>query len=648
MEELKVGDIIKERYTLIRFLGNGSFGEVWLAHDQLSGRDVALKVYLTLDPAGIEEFQREYANTIDLSSPFLLTPEYFDVYGRRPFLVMKYCENGSSSKLTGNIGEAQLWQFIQDVANGLAVLHNQSDPIVHQDIKPDNILIDGHGRFLITDFGISKRLRATMRRQSKRDVSSGAMPYMAPERFDSNPRLNTASDIWSLGASIYELVMGELPFSGFGGAMQRNGADMPSLPNNYSPVLNEIMQRCLNPEASNRPSAVELSNWTKTKTIPNKSYANQHETIAKQSATVQESKPQNTPIKSSAHFPSSAILVVLAILVVIAICVWKPFSTNNEEEGASQSISPDSLTEQVNEANTLTAEQLVLSSSHINKDGQVVHFYKGAFYYNNDIYPVMVGFIVSDSRIQKVIYKNVTYGGRITMNYQSIGDEIRLSGKDGNNDFTMLLSAGEDNRLLGTAVEGNKSMTVRLMPTDESFEISNIGQQKASNPYDLTTIVNAFKSKYSDGFAPWNCLNGTSAKRLSNNLEDDRSPGGIFMVPFSAPLTIDGRPLVANQLDEAIDWDIYLRGPNAGVTNIMFSAMPQYVDLEDIARKIAQSLKASYLRKRDSDYSRDCVFLYSVNDMRLAIYCSFGAHGGTIEAVLGNPDSVNEYANNCM
>lgn len=67
MEELKVGDIIKERYSLIRFLGNGSFGEVWLAHDQLSGREVALKIYLTLDPAGVDEFQREYANTIDLS-----------------------------------------------------------------------------------------------------------------------------------------------------------------------------------------------------------------------------------------------------------------------------------------------------------------------------------------------------------------------------------------------------------------------------------------------------------------------------------------------------------------------------------------------------------------------------------------------------
>ncbi len=404
MEELKVGDIIKERYSLIRFLGNGSFGEVWLSHDQLSGRDVALKIYLTLDPAGVEEFQREYANTIDLSSPFLLTPEYFDVFGRRPFLVMKYCENGSSSKLVGSISEDQLWQFIQDVADGLAVLHNQSDPIVHQDIKPDNILIDSNGRFLITDFGISKRLRATMRRQSKRDVSSGAMPYMAPERFDSNPRLNTSSDTWSVGASIYELAMGELPFSGFGGAMQRNGADMPSLSKNYSPVLNEVMQRCLNPVAGNRPTAVELSKWASSKTIPNKPLADSNKTIVKQPATVHEPKNQSASDNSSSHFPISSVLIVLAILVTIAFFVWKPFDSNNSEVGLSQSISPDSLTEQVNEANKLTAEQLILSPSHISKDGQVVHFYKGAFYYENDIYPVMVGFIVSDGRIQRVIY----------------------------------------------------------------------------------------------------------------------------------------------------------------------------------------------------------------------------------------------------
>lgn len=645
MEDLKEGDIIRGRYALMRFLGNGSFGEVWLAHDQLSGRDVALKIYLNLDPAGVEEFQREYANTIDLSSPYLLTPEYFDVYGRRPFLVMKYCENGSSSKLAGKISEDKLWAFIHDVASGLEVLHSQSDPIVHQDIKPDNILIDSTGRFLITDFGISKRLRATMRRQSKRDVSSGAMPYMAPERFDSKPRLSTASDIWSLGASIYELATGELPFSGFGGSMQRNGADMPSLDRSFSSALNEIMQRCLNPDAANRPTALELSKWAKSKTNPGNTFSDSHKTIAKQPATVQEPKPQNALVKSSSY---STVWIVLLILAGIAIFVWSPFNSDNSGEVSSQSVATDSIAEQVDEIQLLSAEQQIKNSSCVTNSGQAVHFYKGAFYYENDIYPVMVAFIVTDQHIKKAIYKNVTYGGRIAMNCQIKGSEILLSGRDGNNDFTMLLSAGDDNRLLGTAIDGNKSMTVRIMPTDEPFDTSNVGEKTTSSPYDISTIVGAFISKYSNGFAPWNCLNGTSAKRLSSSLEDDRSAGGIFMVPFSAPLTINGKPLVANQLDSAIDWDIYLRGPNAGVSTIMFSAMPQYVELEDLAKKIAKSLNGSYLRRRDSDYSRDCVYLYSVNDMRLAIYCSFGAHGGTIEAVLGAPDSVNEYANNCM
>ena len=97
MEELKIGDIVTKRFVLVKFLGCGSFGEVWLAHDQMTGRNVALKIYLSLDPVGVEEFQREYSITADLSSPFLLTPKYFDVHNRRPFLVMEFCENGSSS-----------------------------------------------------------------------------------------------------------------------------------------------------------------------------------------------------------------------------------------------------------------------------------------------------------------------------------------------------------------------------------------------------------------------------------------------------------------------------------------------------------------------------------------------------------------------
>ena len=468
MKELNISDIIKERYELVRFLGSGSFGEVWLAQDLLTGRNVAIKIYLSLDPAGVDEFKQEYTNTIDLSDQHLLTPDYFDVYNRRPFLVMKYCENGSSSKLAGNISEDLLWQFVEDVANGLNVLHNQPEPIVHQDIKPDNILVDKSGRFLITDFGISKRLRATMRRQSKRDVSSGAMPYMAPERFDSIPRITPASDIWSLGASIYEQATGELPFSGFGGAMQRNGADMPLLNEKFSQALNEVMQRCLKVNVAERPRANELASWAKERRVLS-SISSTNNRVIQQRETVSESITPTSVVKPPTNSRWIYIVTVIT-LIAGAFFFWQKSNSNEEENSPTKAQQEDSVIEEVSAISKLSVEQQILNTTSTKINGQTVHFYKGAFYYGNDIYPVMLGFVTSNGHIQRAIYKNVTYGGCITMSYHPMDNEIRLSGKDGNNDFTMILSSGEDNRLLGTATDGNKSMTVRLMPTSESFE----------------------------------------------------------------------------------------------------------------------------------------------------------------------------------
>ena len=234
MAELKIGTKVKDRYTLKEFKGSGSFGEVWLAHDEVLDCDVAIKIYISLDHRGIEEFKSEYITTQGISHPNLLTTTYFDVWEQRPYLVMKYCAKGSSSEQAGKMDEYALWQFIHDVAAGLKYLHNMPEPIIHQDIKPDNILVDDSDRYLITDFGISKKIRSTMRKQSKRAVGAGATAYMGPERFESDPTPVKASDIWSLGASIYELATGELPFSGLGGGMQRSGAEMPVLDNKWS------------------------------------------------------------------------------------------------------------------------------------------------------------------------------------------------------------------------------------------------------------------------------------------------------------------------------------------------------------------------------------------------------------------------------
>jgi serine/threonine protein kinase len=159
------------------------------------------------------------------------------------------------------MSEADMWRFIRDVASGLAYLHSMNPPIIHQDIKPDNILILRNGDFVITDFGISKQLRATLRKSANSLNSAGAISYMGPERFSKQYQAVKASDIWSLGASIFELATEELPFCGMGGSLLKQGADMPELPEQYSRALNMICQSCMTKETWNRPTAQQLADF---------------------------------------------------------------------------------------------------------------------------------------------------------------------------------------------------------------------------------------------------------------------------------------------------------------------------------------------------------------------------------------------------
>ena len=203
--EYNINDLFAGRYRLLRKCGKGSFGQVWLARDEQIDLEVAVKIYIALDSRGIEDFKSEFKSTYELNHPFLLHATYFDVYQDRPYLVMPFCPSSSLS-LLGQIEEEQLWKFIHDVSSGLAYLHEHD--VIHRDIKPDNILMDGNGGFLISDFGISTKIRSTLLRNSTRDKNSnssgGSLPYMGPELFSGHPEPVKATDIWAFGATLYD------------------------------------------------------------------------------------------------------------------------------------------------------------------------------------------------------------------------------------------------------------------------------------------------------------------------------------------------------------------------------------------------------------------------------------------------------------
>lgn len=269
MVEIRQGEEINGRYVLKESIGRGTFGQVWLAHDRAKDEDVAIKFYVALDNKGREEFIQEYRIAAGLEHPNLLVTKDFGVWQDHPWLTMRFCDSGSAGDIVGKLrptlkDELTIWRFIHDVAEGLAYLHHvKPEPIVHQDIKPDNVLIASDGTFLITDFGISKRIRNTMSKQSTRALKAGAPAYMGPERFSDNPEPVLASDVWSLGVSIYELAEGELPFSGMGGMMMNKGVEIPMLSSGWSENLNDIMRWCLEKETWDRARADQVAEIAK-------------------------------------------------------------------------------------------------------------------------------------------------------------------------------------------------------------------------------------------------------------------------------------------------------------------------------------------------------------------------------------------------
>lgn len=257
--QLKPNNMFHDRYLLQEMKGRGTYGEVWLAKDTQVDVDVALKVYIAMDTRGMEEFKTEYRTASRLSHPNLLHVHHFDICEDRPYLVMPYCP-GTALEYVGHVNEPTIWQFILDVASGLEYLHGME--IIHHDIKPDNILIDDKGKFVITDFGISVRFRSTLRRNSKRNAqeqnSGGSIAYMAPEMFREEAESVKASDIWAFGATLYEMMTGELPFFGQGGAILNNEPREVELPDNWSVELTNLVKGCLALNTWDRPTAKQI------------------------------------------------------------------------------------------------------------------------------------------------------------------------------------------------------------------------------------------------------------------------------------------------------------------------------------------------------------------------------------------------------
>lgn len=329
MTQLNEGTLFAERYQLKRLLGRGGFSEVWLALDNITNLEIAVKVYAPgqgMEEDGMNDFCKELSNVYNLNHTNLLKPQHVDNWQGMPYLIMTYCPQGSCHRKVGAMKEEEVWKLLADVASGLAYLHEQE--IIHQDIKPDNILIDNTGNYVITDFGISVKSRSTLRKSMNIATGSGTTAYMGPERFSKDPTPIKASDIWSLGASAYELITGNVPFGEIGGGLQKGGADIPTIKQKISPNLRMVLSRMMAVDPWERPTAELLAKWAQKPDAIDVNEQPKEQVSTRQTVRqVKVTEPSNAPVTNCQQQSQpvakkkgkTALIVSLCTLVVLLL-----------------------------------------------------------------------------------------------------------------------------------------------------------------------------------------------------------------------------------------------------------------------------------------------------------------------------------------
>ncbi|MBW3113919.1 MULTISPECIES: Stk1 family PASTA domain-containing Ser/Thr kinase [Bacillaceae] len=324
------GKRISGRYRIIKLIGGGGMANVYLAHDVILDREVAIKM-LRIDFANEEEFikrfQREAQSATSLAHPNIVSiydvGEEDDLY----YIVMEYVHGMTLKQYIQQYSPVHVDKAIDIMKQlTLAMSHAHLNHIVHRDIKPHNILLDEDGNVKITDFGIAMALSATSITQTNSVL--GSVHYLSPEQARGG-MATKKSDIYSLGIVMFELLTGRLPFSGESAvsialkhlqsetpSLKRWNPDIPQSVENivlkatakdpfrrYESLeeMDEDLTSALDPDRMDEPKfAVPLDDEA-TKAIPvitdQKAYSNLDDTIVHQTNTdIVQTKP-TVPVK---------------------------------------------------------------------------------------------------------------------------------------------------------------------------------------------------------------------------------------------------------------------------------------------------------------------------------------------------------------
>lgn len=266
--EARVGTFVS-KYKITKLLGQGGMGVVYAAHDSIIGREVAIK-FLSAKAAGNETSLRRFVQEAravgQLQHPNVVALFDVDQADGMWYLVMEKVDGGTASDLIENNG-ALSWKkaarIIADACRGLIVAHEKN--LIHRDIKPDNIMLAGDGTAKVSDFGLAKMENTDTPTLTQQHQVLGTPHYMSPEQCRSS-QVDARSDIYSLGATFYDLLTGSPPYAKSTDVMQIMYAqchepppDPAELAPDLPPLCRGIIEQAMAKEPQDRyQSAAEM------------------------------------------------------------------------------------------------------------------------------------------------------------------------------------------------------------------------------------------------------------------------------------------------------------------------------------------------------------------------------------------------------
>ena len=230
MTRLEIGDVLEDRYRIDRPIARGGMSTVYRCVDMRLGRQVAAKVMderYDDDPVFIKRFSREARAMARLQHPNLVAIHDFSADGEPIYLIMELIDGGTLRELLAEGGPLTVpaaLSTLRSVLQGLTEVH--STGLIHRDIKPDNVLITSHHRVKLGDFGLVRARNA----QATSNMIVGTVSYLAPEQVTGED-ITPATDVYSAGIVLFELLTGTVPFSGdtpIAHATARLYADVPA------------------------------------------------------------------------------------------------------------------------------------------------------------------------------------------------------------------------------------------------------------------------------------------------------------------------------------------------------------------------------------------------------------------------------------